>query len=257
MIEAAVFDVGRVLYQWRLGALFEKLTADPAELDHVLSKVITEEWHFQHDAGRPLAEMVPERIAQFPGYERFLAAYATRFNETIPGPVPGSLEIVQELHTAGIPLHAITNFGAEFWAAFCPTAPIFDLFRDIVVSGEEKLVKPDPAIFALAARRFGHLPGAMLFIDDNSANVASARKFGWQAHLFVDPAHLRALLVERALLGEWKRPPALWRAEGSGPTDGEGGGKLWRRVSRCSAPGLRPRESRPWRRSWLLRRTCG
>lgn len=200
MIDAVVFDVGRVLYQWRLAALVEALTDDPAERDHILAEVITEEWHFQHDAGRPLAEMVPERIAQFPAAERFLMAYATRFNETIPGPVPGSLEIVRELNAHGVPLFAITNFGAEFWAAFRPTAPIFDLFGDIVVSGEEKLVKPDPAIFALAARRFGHAPGAMLFIDDNRANVEAAVACGWHAHHFSDAPTLRAELVERGLL---------------------------------------------------------
>ena len=200
MIEAVVFDVGRVLYQWRLAALVDKLTDDPAERDHILAEVITEEWHFQHDAGRPLAEMLPERIARFPKAERFLLAYAERFNETIPGPVPGSLEIVRELHVAGVPLYAITNFGAEFWAAFRPTAPIFDLFRDVVVSGEEKLVKPDPAIFALAARRFGHAPRAMLFIDDNQANVEAAHECGWHAHHFVDAATLRAELVSRNLL---------------------------------------------------------
>lgn len=200
MIEAVVFDVGGVLYQWRLAALVDKLTGDPAQRDHILAEVITEEWHFQHDAGRPLAEMVPERIAQFPHAERFLLAYAERFNETIPGPVPGSLAIVRELHAAGIPLYAITNFGAEFWAAFRPTAPIFDLFQDIVVSGEEKLVKPDPAIFALAARRFGHAPGAMLFIDDNLANAEAARACGWHAHHFTDAATLRTELVGAGLL---------------------------------------------------------
>lgn len=205
-----MFDVGRVLYQWRLGALIETLTDDPAEREHVLSDVITEEWHFQHDAGRPLADMMSERLAAFPAHERFLTAYATRFNETIPGPVPGSLEIVRELHAAGMPLYAITNFGAELWAAFRPTAPIFDLFRDIVVSGEEKLVKPDPAIYALAARRFGHLPEAMLFIDDNPANAAAARACGWHAHHFRDAQALRSELVERGLL-QRKNAPAPGR----------------------------------------------
>ena len=200
MIEAVVFDVGRVLYQWDLAALVDKLTDDPAERDHILAEVIATEWHFQHDAGRPLAEMVPERIAQFPHAERFLSAYATRFNETIPGPVPGSLEIVRELHAAAVPLYAITNFGAEFWAAFRPTAPIFDLFRDIVVSGEERLVKPDPAIYALAAKRFGHAPDAMLFIDDNLPNVEAARTCGWHAHHFANASTLRAELVDHGLL---------------------------------------------------------
>lgn len=200
MIEAVVFDVGRVLYQWRLAALMEQVVRDPEELAFVLDEVISEEWHFQHDAGRALGDMVPERIAQFPQHETALRAYAERFNETIPGPVPGSLEIVRDLHDAGVPLYAITNFGAEFWAGFRPTAPIFDLFRAIVVSGEEKVVKPAPEIFAIAQRRFGHAVNTMLFIDDNVANVEGARACGWQAHHFQDAARLRADLESRGVL---------------------------------------------------------
>ncbi len=200
MIEAVVFDVGRVLFQWQLRELFEKLIDDRAELDFVLAEVITEEWHFEHDAGRPLVEMVPERKALFPGYAPLIEAYATRFNETIPGPVPGSLEIVRALHARGLPLFAITNFGDEFWDGFRPTQPVFDLFREIVVSGKERLAKPDPALFALAAGRFGHAPTAMLFVDDNPANIATASDCGWQVHHFTDAPTLRADLEQRGLL---------------------------------------------------------
>lgn len=199
-VEAVVFDVGRVLYQWRLGHLFEKIVPDPERLALVLGEVVTEEWHFEHDQGRTLAEMVPERIARFPDFEAEIRAYATRFNETIPGPVPGSLELVARLEARGVPLFAITNFGAEFWAGFRPTAPVFDLFRDIVVSGEEKLAKPDPAIFALARQRFGLPAGAMLFIDDNRANIEAAARCGWQVHHFADAARLEADLATRGLL---------------------------------------------------------
>lgn len=199
-IEVVVFDVGRVLYQWRLSALFDKLISDQGERDWFLANVVTEEWHFQHDEGRPLADMVPERQAAFPDHAHLIDAYATRFNETLPGPVPGSLELVEQLDHAGVPLYAITNFGAEFWAMFRPTAPVFDRFRDIVVSGDEKLAKPDPAIFHLAARRFGHAPGAMLFIDDNAANITAAAALGWQVHHFIDAPALERDLAQRGLL---------------------------------------------------------
>ena len=199
-IQAVVFDVGRVLYQWHLRHLFEKIVDDPARLETLLGEVVTEEWHFQHDQGRPLGEMVPERIALYPEFEPEIRAYAARFNETIPGPVPGSLELVERLDAAGMPLFAITNFGAEFWAGFRPSAPVFDCFRDIVVSGEEKLAKPDPAIFALAESRFG-LPGsAMLFIDDNRANVEAAAGCGWQVHHFTEAGPLEADLSGRGLI---------------------------------------------------------
>ncbi len=199
-VTAVVFDIGRVLVQWDLRCLFAKLIDDPQELDWFLAHVVTEEWHFQHDAGRPLGEMVPERIAQFPVYAAHLEAYATRFNESVPGPVPGSLELVAELHQTGLPLFAITNFGAEFWEGFRPTMPVFDLFQDIVVSGVEKIAKPDRRIFALAAQRFGHSPEAMLFIDDNAANIAAARDCGWQVHHFVDAEGLAEDLCRRGLI---------------------------------------------------------
>lgn len=200
-VEAMVFDIGRVLIHWDMRALFRQLIADPAELEWFCTTVVTEQWHFQHDAGRKLADMVAERSAEFPAYAPLIAAYAARFNETIPGPIEGTVALVEELDARGVPLFAITNFGAELWHGFRPTLPVLGLFRDIVVSGVEKLVKPDPAIYALAERRFG-LPGrAMLFVDDNAANVAAARAAGWQAHHFTDPGLLERDLVGRGLLG--------------------------------------------------------
>ena len=199
-IDAVVFDVGRVLYQWQLSALFEKMIDDPARLEKVLGEVVTEEWHFLHDAGRPLSQMVPERIALFPDYAEEIRAYATRFNETIPGPVPGSHALVEQLDEKGVPLYAITNFGAEFWAGFRPHEPIFDRFRDIVVSGQERIAKPDPAIFTISAQRFGHEPEAMLFIDDNPVNVAAASDCCWQVHHFTDASLLESDLSARGLI---------------------------------------------------------
>jgi 2-haloacid dehalogenase len=199
-IEAVVFDVGRVLVQWDMRALFAKLIDDAERLDWFCSNVVTEEWHFQHDAGRGLAEMVAERKAEFPGHDDLIDAYATRFLETIPGNVPGSHEIVRELSDRDLPLFAITNFGSEFWREYRATEPLFDLFGDIVVSGDEKLVKPDPRIFDLAARRFGYAPQAMLFIDDNAANVAAAAELGWNVHHFSEAGRLREDLGARGLL---------------------------------------------------------
>ena len=199
-ITTVVFDVGKVLFEWDLRHLFAKLIADKAELEYFVTHVVTPEWHFQHDAGRPLAEMTAERTALYPKYANEIDAYRTRFNETIPGPVTGSLEIVRELAARAVPLFAITNFGAEFWEMFRPTQPIFDHFGDIVVSGVEKMVKPDPDIYALALRRFGLKPGEAIFIDDNHDNVVSARANGFAAHHFTDAEKLRRALVALDLL---------------------------------------------------------
>ncbi len=85
--------------------------------------------------------------------------------------------IVAELDAAGVPLYAITNFSSEFWHRFRPTQEaVFAPFRDIVVSGDEKLAKPDPAIFHLALARFGLEPQEALFVDDNAAMSKPRRR---------------------------------------------------------------------------------
>lgn len=198
---AVVFDVGRVLIQWDLRHLFAKLIGDPQEVEWFVTNVVTEKWHHQHDEGRALADMMPERIAQFPDYAVHIRAYASRFNETIPGPVPGSHEIVRQLAAQGVPLFGLTNFGEEFWAGFRPTESLFDLFKDIVVSGTEKCAKPGPRIYEIAEARFGIAPQHLLFIDDKAENIAAARARGWHGHVFEDAARLEQCLEGHGLLG--------------------------------------------------------
>lgn len=200
MNKAVVFDIGRVLFEWQLGALFAKLIDDPEELDWFLANVVTEEWHFEHDRGRALADMLPERIALFPQYEAHIRAYATRFNETVPGPVAGSHALVERLAASGVPLFCLTNFGDEFFAGFRPTQPIFDLFEDIVVSGVEKIAKPEARIYQIVEERSGRSGAQLFFTDDNPANIAAAKARGWDAHLFTDAKSLEAQLLAAGLL---------------------------------------------------------
>ncbi len=198
--QCVIFDVGRVLFDWDLRYLFAKMIDDTGELEWFVTNVVTPQWHFQHDAGRPLADMLPELKAEYPAHAPLIDAYAARFNETIPGSIPGSLELVERLDDAGVPLFAITNFGHEFWEGFRPTQPVFGCFRDIIVSGTEKLMKPDPAIYALAIERFGIDPAGALFIDDVAHNIAGAEKVGIAGHRFVDAAALERELIARGYL---------------------------------------------------------
>lgn len=123
--------------------------------------------------------------------------WGPRFLDSIGAPIPGMHDLVAELDGRGVPLFAITNFSHEFWPPFrAREAALFDRFRDIVVSGEEKLVKPDAAIYRLALARFGLAPGDAVFIDDSAANVAGARALGIEAIHFTDVAATRARLVE-------------------------------------------------------------
>ena len=198
--KAVVFDVGRVMFQWQLRSLFEKLIDDSAELDWFLENVVTEEWHFQHDRGMPLAKILPARMQEYPDQALRIAAYAARFNETVAGPVPGTLDLVQELSSAGVPLFCLTNFGDELFGAFRAVQPIFDLFKDIIVSGEEQVAKPDPQIYQIVEQRSGFMRSELFFTDDNPDNVAAASKRGWHSHLFENAEGLREELTDLGLL---------------------------------------------------------
>lgn len=161
-------------------------------LEDFLARVVTLDWHFQHDLGRPFAETSAELSASFPEHRELIAEFGPRFSEQIPGPVPGMPELVAQLDEAGVPLFAITNFSGEFWRPFRKReAALFDRFRDIVVSGDEGMVKPDRAIFDLALDRFGLAPHEALFVDDRADNVAAAEKVGILGHLFRDAGTLR------------------------------------------------------------------
>lgn len=199
-VDTIIFDVGNVLFQWDIRCLYAKLIDDRTELDHFLTDVLTLEWHDQHDAGRPIATLIDELAAAHPQYGSLIRAYEPRWLETIPGPVPGMIDLVERLAVLGIPIFGITNFGSDLWRKFRPTAPVFDLFQDIVVSGDEKLTKPDQAIYRLAIDRFGIDPARALFIDDREANVEGAIACGLNGHLFRDAQTLTAELAARGVL---------------------------------------------------------
>ena len=200
MPKAVVFDVGNVLVDWNVRAFYAPLIPDPARLDWFLAEVVTPAWHFKHDAGRAFAETSAELIARYPDEAELIRQYGPRFNETIVGAIPGMIELVEQLAAARVPLFAITNFSHEFWPPFRAEWPVFDHFTDIVVSGEERLTKPDAAIYQLALRRFGLGPGQAVFIDDRADNVEAAVANGFAGHLFTGHAPLAAELARMGLL---------------------------------------------------------
>jgi 2-haloacid dehalogenase len=199
-LRGVVFDVGNVLFTWDPRFLYERLIDDDRALDAFLRDVVTHDWHFQHDAGRPFAETSAELIAEHPHHRELIEAWGPRFNESLGPAVEGMIPLVEELDATGVPLFAITNFSGEFWGPFRDTQSVFTRFRDIVVSGAEQLVKPDAAIYRLALERFGMPAEALIFVDDRAENVAGATAVGMRGHLFRDSETLREELNTLGLL---------------------------------------------------------
>jgi 2-haloacid dehalogenase len=198
---AVIFDVGNVLYGWDPESfLARQLPEDEARL-RFIEDVDLWGWHDTLDAGRPFAEAAAELSEKFPDYAALISAWGERFGETISDPVPGVHGVVADLAERGVPLFAITNFSADFWAPFRRREDaFFRRFRDILVSGEEKLLKPDPAIYYRALDRFGLKPAQALFVDDRRINVEGAEAVGMLGHLFTDADDLRRRLTKEGLL---------------------------------------------------------
>ena len=198
---AVVFDCGNVLYGWDPDAFLVRQIADDEARLRFIDDVDLWGWHESLDGGRPFDEAAAELSEKFPDYAHLIAAWGERFGETISDPVPGVHAIVEELYARSVPLFMITNFSAEFWKPFHDNErAFFGRFRDIVVSGEEKLLKPDPAIYYLALDRFGLKPAEALFVDDRLINVEGANAVGMHAHLFTGADDLRTRLEAEGLL---------------------------------------------------------
>jgi FMN phosphatase YigB (HAD superfamily) len=200
-LTAIIFDVGNVLYGWDPESFLERqLPEDEARL-RFIEEVDLWGWHETLDGGRPFDAAAAELSGKFPDYAALISAWGERFGETIGDPVPGVHAIVEALDARDVPLFVITNFSADFWTPFrAREDSFFRRFRGIVVSGEEKLMKPDPALYYRALHRFGLKPEQALFVDDRQINVEGAEAVGMRGHLFTDAAGLRARLEAEGLL---------------------------------------------------------
>ncbi|MDE2446684.1 MAG: HAD family phosphatase [Alphaproteobacteria bacterium] len=195
-----VFDIGMVLIEWDPRHLYRKLFDDEAKMEWFLESVCTNAWNLEQDRGRLFKDAVNELIRQHPGHEAEIRAYDERWHEMIPGVIGGSVDILEVLHKKGAPLFAITNWNQEKFREAKLRFPFLNLFRDIVVSGDEKLIKPDPAIFHILLKRNNLAAEECLFIDDSLKNAKGAEAVGMQAHHFTTPEKLRADLKARGLL---------------------------------------------------------
>ncbi|MFQ5346956.1 MAG: HAD family hydrolase [Rhodothalassiaceae bacterium] len=187
---AVIFDIGNVLVAWDPRFLYEELIADPEEREWFLREVVPLSWHTEHDRGRPFAESIAERQRLYPDYADLIGLYFSRWNDTIGPPIAGSVEILEKLDDAGVPVFALTNYSAETFPDFRRRFAFSRRFRDIVVSGEEGMVKPDPRLYDLAISRFGIEPASTVFIDDRQDNVEVAIARGMLGLRFVDPTTL-------------------------------------------------------------------
>ncbi|MCB0606326.1 MAG: HAD family phosphatase [Lewinellaceae bacterium] len=201
MIDSIVFDLGAVLIDWSPEYLYRDLIPDDRERAYFLSEICNHEWNIQQDAGRPWSEAVDELTGKYPGYSREIEAYWQEWPRMLGGPISGTVEILEDLaQNYDYRLLALTNWSAETWHFAEERFAFLNRFEGILVSGEEKLKKPDPAIYQRLFSRFNLSAGSALFIDDNPDNVRAAETLGMKGIRFRDPDQLRADLKASGLL---------------------------------------------------------
>jgi HAD superfamily hydrolase (TIGR01509 family) len=193
-VRTVVFDVGGVLVDWDPRHLYRKVFRDEEEMERFLAEVCTWEWHHRHDAGVPFAESIPALTATFPDHADLIALWETRYGEMILDEIPGTADVVRELHALGDRLLVLSNMPSEVWTPLTARFDWFSLFDGAVVSGDEKVVKPDPAIYRILVDRFGVDPASAVFVDDRGENVDAAAALGFDAVLFTDAESLRRRL---------------------------------------------------------------
>lgn len=197
---AVIFDVGNVLVRWDPRLLYRRLLADEAAIDAFFAEVGFDAWNRGFDAGTPWEAGVAAHAARHPHRAELLRAFHHRWQETVPGPVEGMPELLQRLASAGVPLYAITNFSGEKWRETLARFPFLAAFRDVVVSGDERVTKPDAEIFRRCLARNRLAAARTAFVDDSPANVAAAAALGLDAIRFASAPGLATELTSRGLL---------------------------------------------------------
>ncbi|TDJ24641.1 MAG: HAD family phosphatase [Gammaproteobacteria bacterium] len=200
MTKILVFDLGGVLIDWNPRYLYRKLIDDEGDINLFLSEVCNSEWNVKQDAGRALAEATAERIALFPEKKSLIEAFYDRWEEMLGGEINETVEILRELKNKGESIYALTNWSGETFPIAEERFDFLQWFDGTLVSGVEKMAKPDPAIFHLLLKRYELRAEDCLFIDDSKTNIEAAARIGFETHHFNSAAGLRQELIAANLL---------------------------------------------------------
>ena len=186
-----VFDFGGVLFRWRPRELLQSVwpshAGDEAHA-HALALTVFDRHWGEFDRGTVGVDELVAGIAARAGVS---VAEAQALVDAVPAelaPNNDTVGLLARLHAAGTPLYYLSNMPSPYVTHLERTHGFLRCFKDGVFSSREKLIKPEPAIYALAERRFGLVPSRTVFIDDMPANVTAAQAAGWSAIHFVDAA---------------------------------------------------------------------
>lgn len=194
-IKAIIFDYGNVLLEWNPRFIYDRyFPDDPEGMEHFFKEVNFAEWNMQQDKGRPFKEGIAVLSREFPHYSHLIQAYHDLWIDSVGGAIAGTVDILKRLKQAGYPVYGLSNWSAETFPHMRERHDFFDLFNDMVISGEVGHVKPEPQIFQILLDKIGKRAEECLFIDDSLANIQQAQELGFATILFQSPQQLESSL---------------------------------------------------------------
>lgn len=199
--EAVIFDIGNVLIEWQPERYFDaKLGA--ARRRQMFAAVDVHAMMTQIDKGEVFADVVEDTARAHPEWRQEILWFRWKWTEIAQPEIPETVRLLRALRKRGVPVFALSNFGRENFPLSERQFPFLAEFDRRYISGEMRMAKPDPAIYAAVEADCGLAPGALFFTDDREDNIAAAAARGWQTHRFEAPEGLARALIERQLLTE-------------------------------------------------------
>lgn len=189
-IKNIVFDFGGVLVDWNPKYLYRKVFDTEAEIDYFLKNICNSDWNVQQDAGRSLDVATQVLQEKYPEYSDQIAMYYGRWEEMLGGLIESNVDILRNLK-GNYKLYGLTNWSAETLPIAKRMYDFFEVFDGIVVSGEEKLVKPDEKIYIILLERYGINAVESLYIDDSYDNIVTANRLGFKTVHFAENLNLK------------------------------------------------------------------
>ncbi|MCT2560530.1 HAD family hydrolase [Chryseobacterium herbae] len=179
-IKNIIFDFGGVLMDWDPRYFFKDYFNDNEKMEYFLENIAQSEWNEQQDKGRSLAEGTDIQVKKFPQWEKELRAYYDNWTVMLKSDIPQNVDILRRLKNTDYQLFGLTNWSEETFPYALENYDFFQIFNGkIVVSGTEKLIKPDPEIWHILLERYNIQAGESVFIDDNPKNIEMAKTLGF------------------------------------------------------------------------------
>ncbi|MBV8325227.1 HAD family phosphatase [Chryseobacterium sp.] len=179
-IKNIIFDFGGVLMDWNPRYFFKEYFNDDQKMEYFLENIAQSEWNDEQDKGRSLAEGTDIQIRKFPEWEKEIRAYYDNWAVMLKSDIPQNVEVLRKLKNTDYHLFGLTNWSAETFPYALENYDFFQLFDGkIVVSGTEKLIKPDPKIWHVLLERYHIQANESVFIDDNPKNIEMAKSLGF------------------------------------------------------------------------------